>query len=231
MMLSRSHELLAARNLHPGNIMRSSATLSCSCREVCGLVTDAAPNTVNRVVCYCDDCQAFLHKLDRADLLDDQGGTDVVQLAPASLSFVRGTERIVGLRLTPRGVYRWYASCCRMPLGNTLGPAIPFVGVLARAFEGETQTPDQLFGHPIGRIFGRHAVGHPPEGSTRLNPWLLARAIRMVLGWRLRGKTWPHPFFDRTRRAPNFPLTTLSAEEREALRPLCGPNPSLHRRR
>src|SRR3974377_1022312 len=102
--------------------MRTTATLSCSCRKVCGLVTDVAPKTAKPVVCYCDDVQAFLHKLDRADLLDHHGGTDIVQLAPASLSFVRGTERIVGLRLTPRGVYRWYASCCRMPLGNTLGP-------------------------------------------------------------------------------------------------------------
>ena len=162
--------------------MRNTATLSCSCREVRGLVTDVAPNTVNRVVCYCDDCQAFLHKLDRVDLLDDQGGTDIVQLAPASLSFVQGKERIVGLRLTPRGIDRWYASCCRMPLGNTLGPAIPFIGILAQAFESETQKPDQLFGRPIGRIFGKYAVGHPPEGSTRLNPRLIARAIRMEIG-------------------------------------------------
>jgi hypothetical protein len=210
--------------------MRNTAALSCSCGEVRGWVGDVAPNTVNRVVCYCDDCQAFLHKLERADLLDGQGGTDIVQFAPASLSFVQGTERIVGLRLTPKGIYRWYASCCRMPLGNTLGPAIPFIGVVAHAFEGETQKPDQLFGRPLGRIFGRYAVGHPPEGSTGFNPWLMARAISRVLGWRLRGKTWPHPFFDRARRAPNFPLTTLSPQEREALRPLCGPNPSLHQR-
>jgi hypothetical protein len=207
--------------------MGNSATVSCSCREVRGLVTDVGPYAVNRVVCYCDDCQAFLHALDRADLLDDQGGTDIVQLAPASLSFVQGREHIVGLRLTPRGLYRWYASCCRTPLGNTLGPAIPFIGVVAQAFESETQKPDQLFGRPIGRIFAKYALGRPPAASARLNPWLLVRAIRMVLGWRLRGKAWPHPFFDRARRAPTFPLTTLSPQEREALRRLCGPNPSL----
>lgn len=211
--------------------MGNTATLSCSCRGVRALVTDVAPNTVNRVVCYCDDCQAFLHQLDRADLLDGHGGTDIVQFAPAALSFVEGKERIVGLRLTPKGIYRWYASCCKMPLGNTLSPAIPFIGVVAQAFASETQKPDQLFGPPIGRIFGRHAVGRPPEGSTGLNPWLMARAIRRVLGWRLRGKTWPHPFFDRASRQPSFPLATLSPQEREALRPLCGPNPSPHRPR
>jgi hypothetical protein len=119
--------------------MRKSVALSCSsCRTVQGVVTNVSPTTVVCVICYCDDCQAFLHQLDRADLLDAQGGSDIVQIAPASLTFVAGRGRIVGLRLSPTGVYRWYASCCRMPLGNMLGPAIPFVGVLAQAFESAT---------------------------------------------------------------------------------------------
>src|SRR5215475_4480823 len=82
--------------------MSKNATLSCRCREVRGLVTSVSPYTVNRVVCYCDDCQAFLHHLGRAELLDAQGGTDIIQIAPASLSFGQGEERIVGLRLAPR---------------------------------------------------------------------------------------------------------------------------------
>ena len=73
--------------------MSKSATLSCSCREVQGLVTNVSPTTVNRVICYCDDCQAFLHHLDRADLLDAQGGSDIVQIAPASLTFVQRAHR------------------------------------------------------------------------------------------------------------------------------------------
>ena len=72
--------------------MHKSATLSCSCREVQGLVTNVSPTTVNRVICYCDDCQAFLHHLGRADLLDAHGGTDIVQVAPARLSFVHGQQ-------------------------------------------------------------------------------------------------------------------------------------------
>jgi hypothetical protein len=63
-----------------------------------------------------------------------------------------------------------------------------------------------------------------------LNPRIFARAIRMVLGWRLRGQAWPHPFFQRATGAPIFPLTTLSHQEREALRLLCGPSPSAHSR-
>ncbi len=204
--------------------MSRDAELHCRCGETRGHVKDASAQTVNRVVCYCDDCQAYLHHLGRTDLLDAQGGTDIVQVAPASLTFHRGAERIVGLRLTPKGLYRWYASCCNTPLGNTVGPAIPFVGIVARAFEGSATGPDDLFGKPVGAILGKYAIGTAPKGSTRLNLRLLARAVSMVLGWRLRGKTWPHPFFDRATRTPSRPLTTLSRAERDALRPLCGPH-------
>jgi len=208
--------------------MSKNATLRCACGEVRGLVSDMSPDTVNRVVCHCDDCQAFLHHLARTDLLDAKGGTDIVQTAPAAVSFAQGRERIVGLRLTPKGLYRWYAGCCRTPLGNTVGPAIPFIGIVAQTFASETQSLDDLCGRPIGAIYGKYAIGGPPEGSTGFNLWLMARAIRMVLRWRIRGQTWPHPFFERATRAPIFPLTTLSHQEREALRRRCGPSPSLH---
>src|SRR5215831_301120 len=199
--------------------MSKNATLSCRCGEVRGLVTSVSPHTVNRVVCYCDDCQAFLHHLGRAELLDAQGGTDIIQIAPASLSFVQGEERIVGLRLGPKGLYRWYASCCRTPVGNTVSPAIPFVGIVAQAFESEMQKPDEVFGPPIAAIYGRYAIGHAPQASAGIAPRLIVRSVAMVLGWRIRGRTWPHPFFVRDPPQTKYPVTTLSPQEREALRP------------
>ena len=206
--------------------MTTRAELRCRCGEVRGWVADASPRTVNRVVCYCADCQAFAHRIGRADLLDAQGGSDIVQVAPASVTFVQGQDRIVGLRLTPKGLFRWYASCCRTPVGNTLSPTIPFVGIIEQGFDHGAQRADDVFGKPIGAIFGKFAIGDPPAGSTRTQPSLLLRAIRMVLGWRLWGGTWPHPFFRRDTRAPIYPVTVLSPAEREALRPLCGPHPT-----
>ena len=202
--------------------MSDDAALSCRCGEVRGSVKNAAPGTVNRVVCYCDDCQAFAHHLGRTDLLDAHGGTDIVQVAPGSLVFHQGTERIEGVRLTTNGLHRWYASCCNTPLGNTVGPAIPFVGIVARVFGGDA---DRIFGTPIGAIYGKYAIGPAPAGSTGWNVRLYARAIWSVLGWRVKGQTWPHPFYERTSGAPTRRLTTLSPAEREALRPLCGPRP------
>ena len=206
--------------------MDDQVELHCRCGEVRARVTDASPAAVNRIVCYCDDCQAFAHQLGRADLLNAQGGSDIVQLAPASLTFLHGQQRIVGLRLTPKGLPRWYASCCNTPVGNALTPAIPFVGVLAQGFDYSTLRADNAFGPPTGAIFGKCAIGTPPQGSTGLNLSLLLRVIGKVLGWRLRGKTWPHPFFEKGKSEPIYPIKVLSEEEREALRPLCGPRPA-----
>jgi hypothetical protein len=206
--------------------MTGRAEFRCRCGEVRGWLADASPRTVNRVLCYCDDCQAFAHQLGRADLLDIHGGSDIVQAAPASLAFVHGQQRITGLRLAPKGLFRWYASCCNTPVGNTISPAIPFVGIIAQAFDNGTQNPDDVFGKPIGAIMGKYAIGHPPACSTGMGLSLMARAIRMVLGWRVRGRAWPHPFFDRDTRAPIYPLSVLSHAQREALRRFCGPHPT-----
>jgi hypothetical protein len=206
--------------------MSAQVELRCRCGEVRALVTAASRRTINRVVCYCDDCQAFAHQLGRADLLDSQGGSDIVQVAPASLTFVRGQHRIVGLRLKPKGLFRWYANCCNTPVGNTLSPAIPFVGIVAQAFENGAQRADAVFGAPIGAIMGKYAIGQAPAGSTGINLPLLMRVIVRVLGWRLRGQAWPHPFFKQNTSEPSYPLTVLSDQQREALRAFCGPRPT-----
>ena len=206
--------------------MSQIAEFRCRCGEVRGIVGDASPRAVNRVVCYCSDCQAFAHRLGRADLLDAHGGSDIVQVAPASLSFMQGRDRIVGLRLTPKGLYRWYASCCNTPVGNTLSPAVPFVGIIATAFDQGAQRADDVFGPPTGAIQGQHAVGQAPPGSTGINLSLMLGAVVKILGWRLFGKAWPHPFFTRERDTPLYPVKVLSREEREALRAYCGPHPT-----
>jgi len=139
------------------------------------------------------------------------------------VSFTQGQQHVVGLRLKPNGLYRWYAKCCDTPVGNTMSPALPFVGILAQAFD--TPRLDDVVGAPTGEIFGKFAVGEPPAGSTRLNLPLLLRAIAKMLGWRFGGRSWPHPFFSRETGAPLYAVTVLSKEQRDALRPLCGPRP------
>ena len=206
--------------------MSTRAEFRCRCGEVGGTVADASPKTVNRVGCYCDDCQAFAHWLRRADLLDVQGLSDIVQVAPATFAITRGQDRIKGVRLTPKGLYRWYASCCNTPVGNTLTPSVPFVGIFASAFDNGAQRADTVFGRPTGAIMGKYAIGEAPPGTTGVRLPLLLRVISKVLGWRVRGKAWPHPFFARDSALPVYPVDVLSRDEREALRPFCGPQPT-----
>jgi hypothetical protein len=206
--------------------MSTKAEFRCRCGEVRGVVIDASPRTVNRVGCYCDDCQAFAHWLGRAELLDAQGRSDIIQVAPATFAFSQGQDRIKGVRLTPKGLYRWYASCCNTPIGNTLTPSVPFVGILATAFDHDGQRADTVFGPPTGAIQGKYAIGEAPPGTTGIRPSLLLSVISKVLGWRLRGKAWPHPFFRRDSALPAYPVDVLPRDERDALRQYCGPHPT-----
>lgn len=208
--------------------MFTDVELQCRCGKIHGWLRDASPNTSNRAVCYCDDCQAFLHHLGRAELLDEHGGSDIVQVPPSMVSFDRGSEHVTALRLSPKGLYRWYASCCNTPLGNTVTPRVPFVGIVTELLQ---QAPsarpcDEVFGAPRGRIYGKFAVGEPPPGSVKPNVRFLAHTIRKGLGWMLRGNGWPNPFFDRSSGNPKYPVKVLSTAERDALRPLCGPRPA-----
>jgi hypothetical protein len=204
--------------------MGGEIELRCRCGEVRATITGASSRTVNRVTCYCNDCQAFAHQLGRADLLNENGGSDVVQVAPATLRFTQGQDRIAGVRLSPKGLYRWHTTCCNTPVGNTLSPAVPFVGLIAQTFD--VPNLDDVVGPPTGAIQGKFAVGEAPAGSTGFNLSLILGAIGKVLGWRVTGRTWPHPFFARETKAPIYPITVISKERREALRPLCGPRPT-----
>ena len=206
--------------------MDRDVKLRCRCGEVTGGVQGASPSKLNRVVCYCSDCQAFAHYLGRADLLDAHGGSDIVQAAPARVTFDRGAEHIAALQLSEKALYRFYTDCCKTPIGNMVGPAIPFIGIVAQAFEGDARSRDEHLGKPRGGIHGQDAVGTAPPGTNKVRPRVMARAIRLVIGWRLSGRAWPHPFFDRETGAVKFPVKVLSSAERERLRPLCGSRPS-----
>jgi|GEM_PF-5060279 len=135
--------------------MATDVELECRCGKVHGWLREASARTVNRLVCYCDDCQAFVHHLGRGDLLDASGGTDIIQVAAGSLSFDRGTENITGLRLGPKGLFRWYASCCKTPVGNTVTPVLPLVGV-----------PHEVFKARASRVLATRCSGRRAATST-----------------------------------------------------------------
>jgi Family of unknown function (DUF6151) len=93
-------------------------SISCHCGKLKGTLN--RNQEVNRCVCYCADCQAFARFLKREhDILDEMGGTSIIQTIPANVTFTEGTEHLTCMRLTTNGLLRWYAACCNTPIGNT----------------------------------------------------------------------------------------------------------------
>jgi hypothetical protein len=192
--------------------------LACRCGAVRGVATGVAPNVGNHAVCYCNDCQAFAHVLDQADVLDANGGTDIFQMSPAQLRFTAGVERIECLRLTSRGLLRWYASCCNTPIGNTMASAgVPFIGVV-RAFFREPA--GEALGPVRGRAFPESATGDraaiPRDGFPVFI--MIARVLALMLRWRLRGDQRRSPLFNPVTREPLSIPRVLTDAEREELR-------------
>jgi hypothetical protein len=73
-----------------------------------GVASNVSPSTGFRFVCYCTDCQAFARFLDRADVLDPAGGTDIFHMPPARVKLTAGTDAMRCLRLSNK-VLRWLA--------------------------------------------------------------------------------------------------------------------------
>src|SRR5688572_14150446 len=108
--------------------MNTDVELRCACGAVQGFVAEASASTINRCVCYCDDCQAFARFLGRDDIMNDRGGTDIVQVAPSRVRIVAGADNLRSMRLSEKGILRWYTNCCKTPAGNQLNSSrSPFI--------------------------------------------------------------------------------------------------------
>lgn len=173
----------------------------CRCGELRARIVVEPGDRPRRAVCHCRDCQAFQHALGTAEtVLDAHGGTEILMLSPAGLSFARGGEHLAALRLYPKGLLRWYAGCCDTPLGNT--PAarrFPHLGLIAaplRETNGERALTDAA-GPVRERIFGADAVGGVPPGAHRKVPFSMIPPTLLALGARLRrGDHRRSPLFD-----------------------------------
>lgn len=193
---------------------RPSHPLRCRCGALQGHV-DMHGNS-NRMVCYCQDCQAFARFLGPTEgVLDAQGGCDLVQLAPHRIHIDQGAEHLAVMRLSDKGLLRWYAACCRTPVGNTMaGPGIPFTGLLVRCLDGAPLEP--AFGPVRAQANTASALGQPKPRSFGMASSLL-RILALVLGSRVMGRKQHTPFFTPSG-APVARPTVLTRAQREELR-------------
>jgi hypothetical protein len=209
--------------------------LRCACGSLRGVLRSVTPRNVNRCICYCDDCQSFAYFLQRAgSILDVHGGTEVCQTSPARLEITAGEELLACMQLRIGShLLRWYASCCRSPVGNTPAtPRLPFVGVIHAFmdFDAAGSSADAQLGPVRGGFFRRFARGDPAELDGRFSVLSVLRLARIVLAARLRRDQLRSPFFEPTGDL-EVPPRVLRAEELrriEAARDACnGGVPSL----
>lgn len=190
--------------------------LRCACGLVEGYV--ASPHRAGRAICYCRDCQAFARFLGHPErTLDEHGGTDIVATSPRYVHFAQGKEHLRCMSLSPKGLLRWYAGCCRTPIGNTpRDPKLSYVGLVHNSLAGSSTETDAVFGPPRVAVNTGSATG--TVRSTPLPTFLaVLKIIRNVLGSRLSGKYRENPFFLPGTSEPIVVPQVLTSAERKAL--------------
>jgi len=190
--------------------------LQCGCESLKGYVTH--PESVNRCVCYCRSCQAFAHFLGRADeILDVHGGTDVIQTSPAQLTLTQGREFLACMRLTEKGLLRWYAACCNTPIGNTLPNfRMSFVGLVHTCLEVTGQSLGDSFG-PVRMYVNTKSAKGPVRSGSIAATWGILRVLAKIVRARVDGGYKRTPFFAVETGSPIAAPKVLSRSERDKL--------------
>ena len=202
--------------------MPSDVPLRCACGVVRGVAHDVSATTGKRLICYCGDCRAFAHVLERADdVLDDNGGTDIFPVVPAQIEIDDGQDQLRCIRLREGGLLRWYSGCCRTAIGNTLANRhAPHVGIIHTFMDHEAdgRSRDEALGPICRAAFPSSASGDTTMVASYQRITYLGVA-RMALGLvanRLRGLHQPTPFFDARSGRPVAEPHVLSDDELES---------------
>jgi hypothetical protein len=186
-----------------------------------GVASDVSPSGGFRFICYCKDCQAFARFLERPDVLDPAGGTDIFQMPPARVTLTTDTDAVRCVRLSDKGVLRWYTDCCGSPIGNTAaGPRFPVLAVvhsfMLHGADGRSR--DEVLGPPLCGVYERSAVGPlPPDAPAPPSLGVFTRRASKIFGWWVLGLGRPSPLFDNRTNAPRAVPRVLSPSERAAL--------------
>lgn len=169
--------------------------LQCKCGTVRGYV--ARPGMASRAICYCKDCQAFAHILKHADaILDENGGTPLVATLSSDVHFSHGTEALVCMSLSGKGMLRWYTSCCNTPIGNTPRDfKTPYVGLIESCLQSDAPTLLQSFG-PVRMVLNTKSAKGRVKSTPVSNLISILRIMKAVIGGRLSGAYRRSPFFN-----------------------------------
>ena len=159
-------------------------------------------------------------------MLDDYGGTSLIQVSPSRLTITLGAQHLACVRLTDRNLLRWYASCCGTPIGNTPGAhRLHVLGLIDACLD--ISTVDVPVAEALGLVRARAFKRFTSGDRSVINampgsfwPYALG-GIRRILGGILTGAYKVTPFFDDSGR-PIAEPHRLTREERSRLPPYAG---------
>ena len=192
---------------------RPPSPLRCRCGTLRGLVLTSA--TAVRAVCYCKDCQAYARFLGTPGVVDRHGGTEVVASVPRQVRFTAGQAALACLSLSPRGTLRWYAECCKTPIGNTpRNPKIAYVSLVHSCLEADTRALESSFGPLRLAVNTGSAIGEV-RATRAASVMGVLKVAKALLGARLSGAYRDNPFFLPGSGTPVREPYVLSRAERE----------------
>jgi hypothetical protein len=176
--------------------------IRCNCGSVRGQLDCSGVS--NRGICYCTDCRAFANFVDRnGKILDERGGTEIVQLA-----------HLAAVRLSDKGLIRWYAACCKTPIGNTMAtPKVGFIGVIHSCLDRSNM--DRDFGTSIALMNTTNALDDAKLKQRGLFG-VIVRILWILFITRVSGRYKNSQLFDRLG-VPRVRPRVLTAEELMAL--------------
>jgi len=150
-------------------------------------------------------------------VLDAAGGTEVAAALPAAVRFEAGQEHLACMSLSPKGLYRWYASCCRTPIGNTpRDPRTSYVGLVRACLDAPDAELELVLGPLRCRVETQWA-GAPVASSGLSTARVVGKVGWMLVKARLGGGYRNNPFFQAGSDRPVKAVQVLSLEERKAL--------------
>ena len=184
--------------------------MSCACRKLTGRITSDGARLGTHAECFCHNCRAAQLYFGQPD--PAPGPVEVFQIAPDEVTIDSGAEHLAAMSLSPKGMLRWYAKCCNVPLATTPRTArFPFAGFIALRIADRAR---------LGPISTR---GFVPRSNGKQKHENLAPAaiglLRRVIKSRLSGGWKNTPFFDPESFEPVVTPTVISKEERAALYP------------
>jgi len=191
--------------------------LKCECGQVQGLLTIKSFSDGNNITCMCDDCQCFAHYLGKEDqILNKNGGTSIFQTTPNKMKITQGNDKLNCVALSPKGAKRWFTSCCRTPVGNTVSAKMSFIGLIHNFIdfnsieESEREQFKNFSNHCMGN-FGRGEL--PKNTSPKFPLGLTLKIMKTILHGKLFKTYQPNSLFNIETGAPVSPLQVIPKDE------------------